>query len=162
MALFPFNSNHTLLCYGILFINTIPFIQPHVTNIILFLYNFFSLAVENSPESSYVPGSFSAKGRSKLRSPNSVTPVAPANLDKAINQVCVLYINKLKIMNKKVIILKNEKKIKFSRFQISDWLNLDQNMAKNYHVDVGDIEAITDAIIKQKVSFFLSLKNFIS
>lgn len=65
-------------------------------------------------------------------------------------------------MNKKVIILKNEKKIKFSRFQISDWLNLDQNMAKNYHVDVGDIEAITDAIIKQKVSFFLSLKNFIS
>lgn len=54
------------------------------------------------------------------------------------------------------------KKNKFSRFQISDWLNLDQNMAKNYHVDVGDIEAITDAIIKQKVSFFLSLKNFIS
>lgn len=114
---FPFNFNHTLLCYGILFINTIPFIQPHVTNIILFLYNFFSLAVENSPESSYVPGSFSAKGRSKLRSPNSVTPVAPANLDKAINQVCVLYINKLKIMNKKVIILKNEKKSNFPDFR---------------------------------------------
>lgn len=35
--------------------------------------------------------------------------------------------------------------------QISDWLNLDQNMAKNYHVDVGDIEAISEAINKQKV-----------
>lgn len=36
--------------------------------------------------------------------------------------------------------------------QITDWLNLDQNMAKNYLVDVGDHEAITEAISKQKVS----------
>lgn len=35
--------------------------------------------------------------------------------------------------------------------QISDWLNLDQNMAKNYHVDIGDMEAIQEAINKQKV-----------
>lgn len=43
--------------------------------------------IGNSPETIYVPGSFSAKGRSKLRSPNNTTPVAPANLEKAINQV---------------------------------------------------------------------------
>lgn len=39
--------------------------------------------------------------------------------------------------------------------QIADWLNMDQNMAKNYHVDVGDIEAITEAINKQKVRIFI-------
>lgn len=39
--------------------------------------------------------------------------------------------------------------------QIADWLNMDQNMAKNYHVDVGDIEAITEAINKQKVRHFI-------
>lgn len=38
--------------------------------------------------------------------------------------------------------------------QISDWLNLEQNMLKNYHVDVGDSEAIAEAIDKQKVSSF--------
>lgn len=43
----------------------------------------FLFAVENSPESNYVPGSFSAKGR-KIRSSSNA---APANLDKAINQV---------------------------------------------------------------------------
>lgn len=32
---------------------------------------------------------------------------------------------------------------------------MDQNMAKNYHVDVGDIEAITEAINKQKVRNFI-------
>lgn len=31
---------------------------------------------------------------------------------------------------------------------------MDQNIAKNYHVDVGDTEAITEAINKQKVSIF--------
>lgn len=36
--------------------------------------------------------------------------------------------------------------------QLTDWLNLDQNMAKNYHVDVSDIDAITEAINKQKVT----------
>lgn len=36
--------------------------------------------------------------------------------------------------------------------QLNDWLNLDQNMAKNYHVDVSDCDAITEAINKQKVS----------
>ncbi|XP_031638599.1 dystrophin, isoforms A/C/F/G/H isoform X4 [Contarinia nasturtii] len=77
---------------------------------------------ENSSESSYVPGSFSAKGRSKLRSPNNSSTsssATPINLDKAISQ-------------------------------ITDWLNLDQNMAKNYHVDVCDIDAIQEAINKQK------------
>lgn len=38
---------------------------------------------------------------------------------------------------------------------MTDWLNLDQNMAKNYHVDVSDIDAITEAINKQKVTFWL-------
>lgn len=42
---------------------------------------------ELSSETNYVPGSFSAKGRSKLRSPNNTTPTAPANLEKVINQV---------------------------------------------------------------------------
>lgn len=54
------------------------------------------------------------------------------------------------------ICIKFDKKFYFSfrifSFQISDWLNLDQNMAKNYSVDVGDHEAITEAIGKQKVS----------
>lgn len=60
-----------------------PLIIPH--GVIIFHVVF---STENSPESNYVPGSFSAKGRSKLRSPNISTPAAPANLDKAINQVC--------------------------------------------------------------------------
>lgn len=56
-----------------------------VTTILLPLWT-----VENSLESNYVPGSFSAKGRAKLmRSSNSTTPIVPANLDKVINQVCV-------------------------------------------------------------------------
>lgn len=54
--------------------------------------------------------------------------------------------------NKKADVL-NEQKYSIFWFQISDWLNLDQNMAKNYHVDVVDIEAITEAINKQKVRF---------
>lgn len=55
----------------------------------------------------------------------------------------------------------HEKKCRFQiifgrfRFQISDWLNLDQNMAKNYHVDVGDIDAIMDALNKQKVRILI-------
>lgn len=59
--------------------------------------------------------------------------------------------------NKKVFINKREHLIFTSVFcfQISDWLNLDQNMAKNYHVDVSDIEAITEAINKQKVRVFV-------
>lgn len=96
-----------------------------------------------SPESSYVPGSFSAKGRSKLRSP---TAIGPGNLDKAINQVCFWK------QQKKSSILN---RLFSATPQIADWLNMDQNMAKNYHVDVGDIEAITEAINKQKVRNFI-------
>lgn len=35
--------------------------------------------------------------------------------------------------------------------QISDWLSLQQNMLKNYYVDVCDVDAIAEAISKQKV-----------
>lgn len=35
--------------------------------------------------------------------------------------------------------------------QISDWLSLQQNTLKNYYVDVGDVDAIVEAIDKQKV-----------
>lgn len=46
---------------------------------------------------------------------------------------------------------------------MSDWLNMSQNMAKNYHVDVGDTEAITEAINKQKVNIHVILiTKFIS
>lgn len=70
--------------------------------------------------------------------------------------------------NKKIIIILHSRQITLvlfgfffsSSFQISDWLNLDQNMAKNYHVDVGDIDAITEAINKQKVSTFLWTLKF--
>lgn len=66
---------------------------------IIFDIFFSQRTVENSPESNYVPGSFSAKGRAKLiRSSNNSTPIDPGNLDKVINQVCVLlslYIRKI-------------------------------------------------------------------
>lgn len=66
---------------------------------IIFDIFFSQRTVENSPESNYVPGSFSAKGRAKLiRSSNNSTPIGPGNLDKVINQVCVLlslYIRKI-------------------------------------------------------------------
>lgn len=61
----------------------------------------------------------------------------------------------------------NDKFIIFHSFhrihsQLTDWLNLDQKMAKNYHVDVSDIDAITEAINKQKVTNHLFLISFAS
>lgn len=60
----------------------------HILCVYVIFFIFFLATTESSSESNYVPGSFSAKGRSKFRSPNNAAAVGPANVDKAINQVC--------------------------------------------------------------------------
>lgn len=55
-------------------------------NILFWLY-ISCVPTEYSAESNYVPGSFSAKGRSKLRASNQAPILVPANFDKIINQV---------------------------------------------------------------------------
>lgn len=44
--------------------------------------------------------------------------------------------------------------------KLSDWLNLDKNMAKNYSIDVGDADAINEAINKQKVYIVATFYSF--
>lgn len=123
-----------------------------------FLFWLFIVPIEYSTEANYVPGSFSAKGRSKLRSPNSsASAIGFGNFEKIINQVSFDSIYLIWTIWLFIVSF-----IPFT--QLTDWLNLDQNMAKNYHVDVSDIDAITEAINKQKVKnhFFFFFRFLIS
>lgn len=74
-----------------------------------------------SPETVYVPGSFSAKAKSKSSSTSSAQ--LAASFDKSV-------------------------------LQISDWLNLEQNMLKKESIEVGNLDEIAKAIDNQKVCDF--------
>lgn len=111
----------------------------------LFVNSFFIFS-EGSAESGYVPGSFSSKARSKYQSVNSGAVLA-ANFDKSVLQV-------LWRPNKWSLCITILHHFLIFRFQISDWLNLEQNMLKNQHVEVGNLDAISEAIDKQKVNGF--------
>lgn len=101
-----------------------------------------SFYADNSAETNYVPGSFSAKGRTKLRPTNG----ASTNFDHIWLQV-----SEHEHLMVSLNWFQKLQRLRVLSFQITDWLHLQQNMLKNYRVDIGDADAIVDAMKKQKV-----------